>query len=219
MAVKFTLSLCLILAGVAHALTATAASEPDSAPRQITTCGVCHGATGNGNGNDQTIPRLSSQELDYLKKQMRDFQKGERSGCAGMSTRTGYLSDAKISAIALFYAQQTRAPRPHAVTNNALGEKLYFKGDRSSRFIPACTGCHGQTGAGRAHWKEVMKIPPAIVPASVGGQPQVYVIKQLNAFKSGARANDAGAVMRHVAEKLTDEEITALSAFIAERLH
>lgn len=217
MAGKLTLTFLLTLCGTGYAMAASNAAEPSNAPPQTKSCIACHGATGNG--SDDTVPRLSSQEPEYLKKQLRDFQKGERTGCAGVTASTRPFNDADISAIALFYAQQVRTPRAHRDSTNSLGERLYFKGDRSSRFIPACTGCHGQTGAGRAHWQDVMKTPPAIVPASVGGQPQVYIVKQLNAFKSGARTNDASAVMRHVAEKLTDEEITDLSAYIAEHLH
>ena len=70
--------------------------------------------------------------------------------------------------------------------------------------IPACSGCHGPTGAGL----------PAQYPA-LAGQYQEYTEDQLNKFRSGERANDPEKMMRIIAAKLSDTEIKALAEYIA----
>ncbi len=49
----------------------------------------------------------------------------------------------------------------------------------------------------------------------ISGQHQAYAIKEIQDFKSGARANDKGRVMRVVAERLTDAEIKAVTEYMA----
>jgi|SRR5687767_2011952 cytochrome c553 len=63
-----------------------------------------------------------------------------------------------------------------------------------------CTGCHqlsGQASGG--------------IPAIVG-MPAPRFIAALTAYKTGEREN---AVMRNIAERLSDEEIASLAAFFA----
>ena len=55
---------------------------------------------------------------------------------------------------------------------------------------------------------------PAQYPR-IGGQHAEYTLTQLKAFRAGERANDANAMMRSVAAKLTDAEMAALSEYIA----
>ena len=68
--------------------------------------------------------------------------------------------------------------------------------------MPACAGCHGPTGAGI----------PAQYPR-LGGQHADYTESQMNAFRAGARANNAQ--MMAIAAKLSDTEIKAVSDYIA----
>jgi cytochrome c553 len=55
---------------------------------------------------------------------------------------------------------------------------------------------------------------PAQYPR-IGGQHPEYTLAQLKAFRAGERANDANAMMRSVAAKLTDAEMSALAEYIA----
>jgi cytochrome c553 len=70
--------------------------------------------------------------------------------------------------------------------------------------VAACAACHSPTGSGN---------PQAKFPA-LKGQHAGYVVKQLKDFRSGARTNDAGSMMRGVAEKLTDAEIEAVAEYV-----
>eukprot|EP00903_Cladosiphon_okamuranus_P004769 g4767.t1 len=56
---------------------------------------------------------------------------------------------------------------------------------------------------------------PAGYPA-LGGQNAEYLVKQLNAYRDGARDSGANAsIMMDVASKLTDAEIEAVSSYIS----
>jgi len=82
-----------------------------------------------------------------------------------------------------------------------LGEKIY-RGGIADRMVPACAGCHGPSGSGI----------PAQYPR-LSGQHADYTAAQLNAFRSGARANSPQ--MTGVAAKMNDKEIKAVSDYIA----
>jgi cytochrome c553 len=82
-----------------------------------------------------------------------------------------------------------------------LGERIY-RGGIADRNIPACAGCHSPNGSGI----------PAQFPR-VSGQHATYTETQLNAFRSGARANNP--IMSDVAAKMNDKEIKAVADYIA----
>jgi cytochrome c553 len=55
---------------------------------------------------------------------------------------------------------------------------------------------------------------PAQFPR-LAGQHAEYTALQLKAFRDGQRANDPAQMMRGVAAKMSDQEITAVSEYIA----
>lgn len=55
---------------------------------------------------------------------------------------------------------------------------------------------------------------PAQFPR-VAGQHAEYTISQLTAFRAGQRANDPAQMMRMIAAKMSDQEIKAVSEYIA----
>jgi cytochrome c553 len=96
-----------------------------------------------------------------------------------------------------------------------LGEKVYRAGV-SARGVAACTACHGPRGNGNA---------PAGFPA-LAGQHADYIADQLRRFRIGAentlqenaggRTNDGdSAMMRDIAAGMSDNQITAVSSYIA----
>ena len=112
------------------------------------------------------------------------------------------LSEADMKNVAAFYS--SKQPKPGFAKNKdsvALGEKIY-RGGIADRMVPACAGCHGPSGAGI----------PSQYPR-LSGQHADYTAAQLNAFRSGARANSAQ--MTGVAAKMNDKEIKAVSDYIA----
>jgi cytochrome c553 len=64
-----------------------------------------------------------------------------------------------------------------------------------------CQACHGLDG--------LSKVPDA---PNIAGQPEPYIVAQLQAYKSGARKNDAMSV---VAPSLSDTDIEDLAAYFS----
>lgn len=162
-------------------------------------CVACHAA--DGNSAIPANPKLAGQHPEYLTKQLREYKSGKRAN-AIMAGFAATLSDQQMIDIAHWLA--TQPPKPGFATNAELaaqGERIY-RGGVADRQIASCAGCHGPTGAGI----------PAQFPR-VAGQHAEYVKAQMNAFRSGARANNP--VMNMVAAKLNDKEIEALAEYIA----
>ena len=66
-----------------------------------------------------------------------------------------------------------------------------------------CQGCHGIDGY-RMAFPEVYSVP------RLGGQHQGYIVKALQAYKSGTRSN---ATMRAIAASLSDKDMANLAAY------
>lgn len=64
-----------------------------------------------------------------------------------------------------------------------------------------CVTCHGELG--------LSTLPDA---PNLAGQPEIYVVTQLRAYRSGKRTNEIMAV---IAKPLTDREIDDLAAWYA----
>jgi cytochrome c553 len=209
------ISIALILAFVAHAPAALAGPPGDFAAGRTRSeaCKGCHGP--DGNVADDTMPRLAGQVPQYLEKQLRDFRSSRRKDCGSVGPGKPILSDRDIADVAAFYASQRVVSKADRQASSALGESIYLKGRRAPAFMPACIGCHGAAGSGKANWQQVMTVAPAILPSSIGGQPVRYIAHELKAFGTGSRSNDEGAIMRRLAVHLSDEEIAAVATYVA----
>lgn len=162
-------------------------------------CVACH--TNDGSRGSPANPILQGQHPEYLAKQLAEFKAGIREN-AIMRGMASALSDTDMKNVAVFYAG--KQAKPGTAKNKdlaALGEKIY-RGGIAERAIPACTACHGPTGAGM----------PVQYPR-LGGQHAEYVEAQLLAFRGGIRKNNAA--MTGVAAKLNDREIKAVSDYVA----
>lgn len=164
-------------------------------------CAGCHGA--DGNSTMAINPTLAGQSEAYLTKQLLDFKSGKRVN-ATMAPMANMLSDEDIANVSAYYAQQSVQHSAVADKYIELGQKLYRGGD-ADRDIPACMACHGAGGEGMAS---------AGFPA-LGGQTPTYTKAQLEAFRSGARDNDANNIMRDVVAKMSDAQIEALAYYLA----
>lgn len=166
------------------------------------TCGACHG--GDGNSVNPEWPSLAGQHPRYIAEQLVAFQKGTRANPL-MTAQAAALSAEDIANLAVFYGEQTPAPR--AIADESLldkGEALYRGGDKE-RGIPACMACHGPSGSGNA----------AAAYPSLSGQHATYTAAQLNAYADGSRKSDGSTkVMREIAELLTPEQIKAISSYV-----
>jgi cytochrome c553 len=179
-----------------------APAKPDLAKGQALStqvCGACH--TADGSRGVPANPILQGQHPDYLVKQLTEFKAGKRKNPV-MTAMVASLSPADIVNVAHFYAG--KQAKPGFAKNKdlvRLGEKIY-RGGIADKMVPACSGCHGPAGAGI----------PAQYPR-IGGQHGDYAEAQLNAFRSGLRANSAQ--MTAIAAKLSDTEIKAVADYVA----
>ena len=165
-----------------------------------TVCVACHGE--GGNSVVPMFPKLAGQHPDYLAKQLNEFISGKRKNEIMAPTIAG-LSKGDVPGLAAYYAAQTQAPG--AVEDARLaeaGKKLYEDGNTDSG-VPACMGCHQPKGEGNERFPRL------------AGQHQTYTQQQMADFKGGVRTNDKGKVMRAVAERMTEQEMKAVSEYIA----
>jgi len=181
---------------------AKAPAKPDLAKgeaKYAAVCAACHGA--DGNSGTPANPKLAQQHPAYLVKQLQEFKSGKRDN-AIMKGFASALSDDDMRNISFWLADQ-KATTGFAKEKDLvrLGERIY-RGGIADRQIAACAGCHGPSGSGI----------PSQYPR-LSGQHADYTSAQLNAFRSGARVNNAQ--MTGVAAKMNDKEIKAVSDYIA----
>ena len=162
-------------------------------------CVACHAA--DGNSTTPINPKMAQQHPEYLIKQLQEFKSGKRDN-AVMKGFAAALSDDDMRNISYWLADQ-KASTGFAQEKDLvrLGERIY-RGGIADRQIASCAGCHGPSGSGI----------PSQYPR-LAGQHAEYTSTQLNAFRSGTRANNAQ--MTGVAAKMNDKEIKAVSDYIA----
>lgn len=175
--------------------------DPEAGKAKAAPCQSCHGV--DGNSPNPLWPKLAGQNASYLKKQLQDFKSGLRSNPI-MSPMAAKLSDEDIRNLAVYYASQTTSKGVTPEKYLALGEKVYRQGNKETG-VPACMACHGPTGNGN----------PAAAWPQLAGQHSTYVENQLKAYRSGERANGPNAMMQGVAEKMSDEKITAVANYVS----
>ena len=169
-------------------------------------CFSCHGLQGQGDAGG-AFPRLAGLDAHYLAKQMDDYASGARAD-AVMTPISQQLRQADRQSVALYYAGlPAQAAQIGAAAADASliqrGATLYAQGS-AEHGIQACANCHGPGGRGLSH-----------VYPSIAGQPLSYVETQLRRWQAGVRHNDIADLMGSVARRMTDEDIRAVSAYVA----
>ena len=84
----------------------------------------------------------------------------------------------------------------------SIGEKIFRAGIKN-KGVAACASCHGPSGHG---------IPDKY--PRLNAQYSEYTLAQLKAFRLELRKNDPSAVMRTIAQKLTEQEMKAVADYI-----
>lgn len=169
----------------------------------VSSCVSCHGK--DGVGKDE-FPRLAGQDAAYLVKQLQDFRSEKRSNPM-MQPVAKSMTDADIVKYAAHFSHLPHpAPQPSTADGALIsqGESLAMNGDWVHG-IPACFQCHGEKGLG---------ISPDF--PSISGQPARYLFNQIANWKSGARSNDPAGLMKSVSDKMSDEQIKAVSAYLTQ---
>ena len=195
-----TLAVSLALA----AGTATAAGNPAAGKEKATTLGciACHGE--DGNSPNPVWPKLAGQHPSYLARQVAAFKAGDRKDDAMSPMAMIIATDEDLADLSAYFAAQALQPgEPATVEQTLVGQQL-FRGGNPTVGVAACAACHGPKGTGNA---------PANFPR-VAGQHAPYVEKALKDYRAGTRASDPNQMMRGVAAKLTDAEISAVAAYV-----
>ena len=193
------LTMLILLVGT-HSLAAAGDTQAGKAKAQV--CAACHGV--DGNSVNPEWPNLAGQHARYISKQLADFQAGEKRINAVMAQQVASLSAEDIANLAAYFATLTPAGGFTSEERLPLGQRIYRGGNQDSG-VPACIACHGPNGAGD---------PMAGVPA-LSGQRVNYTVNQLKAFRAEARANDRDRTMRATSRWLSDEDILAVSEYLA----
>jgi cytochrome c553 len=135
-----------------------------------------------------------------------DYADGTRDN-AVMATLAKGLSKSQRARFAALYAAMSAPYLPPSASLDAVrlarGHQLANQGDETKR-APSCNGCHGPDGIGVAH-----------AAPYLAGQSAEYLAGALTAFRQGTRKNDAGQLMRSVAERLDDGDIAAVTGYFA----
>jgi cytochrome c553 len=202
---KIGMLVCLCLGLSASAM---AMGDAEAGKNKSVACGACHGA--DGNSAIDMNPKLAGQHQAYIVKQLKEFKLASQTGGAEgrnnavMNGMSAGLSEQDMLDIAAYYSSQeaTAGETPEDVVE--AGSKLYLGGDLE-RGITACIACHGPRGDGSS----LSGFP------DISGQHAFYTKTQLEAFRSGQRANSLNGMMADIAKRLTDKDIEILAAYLA----
>lgn len=168
-------------------------------------CAACHGA--DGNSVIAMNPKLAGQHADYLYKQLLDYtvQPKAKAALRENAVMAGFAAslpdEDKRNVAAYFAAQKLKPGTAKNKETLELGQRIYRAGI-PERAVPACSGCHGPSGAGI----------PSQYPR-LGGQYAEYTEAQLKAFRDGTRRNNEA--MQQIAARLSDREMKAIADYVA----
>jgi len=180
----------------------------DSVEARVQGCVTCHGQQGQGTANGY-FPRIAGKPAGYLYNQLIAFRNGTRS-YPPMNYLVAYLPDAYLKELAEHFAAQRPAysNQERPVQNAAAaarGQMLVTSGD-AKKGLPACIACHGAGLTG---------MEPGI-PGLAGLRP-AYVVGQLTRWKVGERHAAEPDCMKRIASRLTDEDISAVAGYLAQK--
>lgn len=171
-------------------------------PPTVAACATCHGARGEGSA---AFPPLAGNGSAYLLAQLQAFADGSRAQPIMGPIAKGLNAQQRADVVA-FYAALPHVQRAVTVPPpdpSDAGAWLAQRG-RWADGIPACAQCHGPAGLG------VGEHFPAIA-----GLNAAYMKAQVSAWQSKARPPGPLQLMASVAQKLTDQDITAVAAYYA----
>lgn len=196
-----TATALVTVGGLAISTPASAAGNAQAGQAKASAvCLACHNL--DGNSVNPEWPSIAGQHEQYIIKQVKAFRAGERTNVL-MSPIAMTLTDQEIEDVAAYYASQKIKGKEAAEDKVALGQKVYRAGVAENK-VPACLACHGPTGRGN---------PGASFP-SIRSQHATQIVTQLQAYKAGTRKTDQNEMMRTIASRLSDAEITAVAQYV-----
>jgi len=180
----------------------------DTLAQRLQACTVCHGAQGRA-APDGYYPRIAGKPAGYLYNQLLNFSEGRRHYRL-MNQMVDPLTPAYLWEIAQhFAALDLPYPPPAPVGASApmleRGRVLTQQGD-AQLDVPACASCHGASLTGRQP-----QIPGLL------GLPRDYLNGQMGAWRTGQRRAHAPDCMARIAQRLHQDDIAAVSAWLASQ--
>ncbi len=194
---KILLAVNIIL--LTTASLAFAKGDPEAGKAKAAQCVGCHGA--DGNSPAPAFPKIAGQGEKYLLKQLQEIKDGTRP-VAQMAGQLDNMNDQDLENLASYFASQTMSGSAAKKDLVETGSRVYRAGIKEQA-IAACTGCHSPTGAGNS----LAGFP------RLSGQYADYIEQQLLMFQKGERNNDIDSVMRSITERMTAQEIKAVSSY------
>jgi len=179
----------LILAWLITLSPDTIASDP-----LYTACAGCHGTGGISHATH--IPSIAGLNFRYFYGAMQAFRKDRRPSSVMGRIAKGYKSG-QLQRIALHFGALSWSGNPAEVDPGlaARGGILHTK---------SCEKCHKDNG-----WFQDYETPP------LAGQAQGYLFYQMQDYREPAPAMRQPPLMQERLEKLSDEDLLALSAYYA----
>jgi len=155
------------------------------------TCAGCHGTYGNTPG--EYVGKIGGQNVDYLKKVLRSFSKGERQGSVEMTIISKGYTQEQLDSIAMYYAAQDWVNSTNAVdaAKAEMGKALAEE--------QGCMDCHGENGEGMDEYPRV------------GGQNIGYLYEVMKRYKNGSIVSDE----MEMAKDFTDDQLQALAHYMS----
>ena len=181
---------------VALLLASIAARAADNAAikEKASACSGCHGE--NGISQTENVPSLAGQPDQFIQWQLVFFRAGSRKNDQ-MQPIAEEITNEDIRNFGAYFSQLT-PPKGAEDSDPDLSKKgaQVAAGRR-------CASCHTDSFAGT---KGV---------ARLAGQREEYLVKALHDYKAGQRVGGGVAAMVDVAYHMSDEEITAVSHYLA----
>lgn len=207
----FSLSLAaLSLAAYSSFALADNQADVERGAAAAAVCMACHQSDGSGMNipGGESWPRLAGLDAGYLAKQLQDYKSGKRINASMMPFAT-MLNDQQIQDVAAYYASlpATAASGGDNADEAMLkrGNQLAERGDWSD-YIVSCKSCHGPDNQGAG----------AVFPG-IAGQHAGYIEAQLKAWQTGNRQNDPQDLMGAIARRMSDDDIRAVAAWLANQ--
>lgn len=180
----------------------------DSMKERVAACTACHGQEGRA-AADGFYPRIAGKPAGYLYNQLINFRDGRRQWPL-MIYLVDHLSDAYLLEMSEYFAQiKLPYPPPQKVdvppSVLERGRQLALTGD-TAKGVPACASCHGAKLTG---------LEPAI--PGLLGLPRDYLNSQFGAWRNGSRRAVAPDCMADIAKRMSVEDVSAASAWLASQ--
>lgn len=187
---------------VAQAQSRAASTATRAAAVQLANgkCFLCHGE--GGKSLSPLFPRLAGQQSAYVVAQLKAFKNQTRSdpdAVAYMYGMASLLSEKMMKGLGdYFQSLEPVAAKEEPSNEVSAGKEIFDKGIAANG-TPPCQTCHGATATGTGLFPRL------------AGQHTAYIVKQLQAFKTGVRASP---VMNAIASNLTETQMKDVAAYV-----